>query len=201
MDSRLGAIGGQSRDGYETYPDVDALQYLGRSPPGSVQEYPVRPEDSVSMQLDVSMTARHVRGGSNIASGRPAVIFENPPEDPEAPSPQSHGVLYNWRWEMVHALVATGAITGIFTLLHNNNGSPVTQWTLSISINTVLSILVTVIMVSTWTVLSRCLGQLKFSWYKRRGQPVYDIVRLDQASRGCWGSLRLIFSIHPVYVF
>lgn len=195
MDSRLGAIGGQSHDGYETYPDVDALQYMGRSPPGSVQEYPVRPEDSVSM------TARHARGGSNIASGRPTVIFENPSEESEAPSPQSHGVLYNWRWEMVHACLAVGAIGGIFTLLYEHNGCPVTQWTHSISINTVLSILVVIIMACVWTISSRCIGQLKFSWYKRRGQPVYDIVRLDQASHGYCELLRLIFSIHPVYVF
>jgi len=190
----LRAVGGQATDGYEIYPDVDALQFMGRSPSGSVQEHPIRPEDSISM------TVGHGRRENNVVSTRPAANLEHLGEETPTLSSGTHHAIYDWKWEILDAALAIGSLSGILVLLYSYKDRPTRQWHHRITINTVLSLLTTAIAATISTLLAKCLEQLKFSWFSRKGQSLHDVVILDEASRGWPDTLRLVFSIHPVYV-
>lgn len=194
MASDSEAMNNNNEVNHGRFPDVDALQFMSRSPPGSVQESTLRPEDSVSM------TARRGRASSNIVVGLPPVILEHVDVGQTSWATPPKNVINIWKREIVGMFIACAALAGIITLLRLWSGKPTRNWTRHITINTVISILATCIRASTVVTLAEILSQLKWSWYKKKGQAVEDVVLFDRSSRGPCGALQLILSIHPMYV-
>lgn len=99
----------------------------------------------------------------------------------------------SWTWETV-AVLLNLAVTAIILLtlaLLNNKKLP--NWPLGITPNTLISILTTFSKSMLLFVVGQCLGQLKWVWFARRARPLKDIGTFDEASRGPWGSLLLIW--------
>jgi len=99
----------------------------------------------------------------------------------------------SWAWEIaavILSLVMSG-ITVLTLILIDNKKLP--DLPIGITPNTLISILTTISKSSLLFTVGQCLGQLKWVWFSRRGRPMKDMGTFDEASRGPWGSLQLIW--------
>lgn len=174
---------------YEAYPDVNALQYMDHSPPGSVRERSIRPDDSASVVARPKETEVDTQEMSQDVL---------PPRRNRQIKHAFLSVLGSWTWELVSCLIALGAIAGIFVSLRNYDSRPLRDWPYSITPNTLVSVLVTIGKAAVAIPLAEGVSQLKWSWYKEKDRALKDVARFDEASRGVFGAAKLIFWISPL---
>ncbi|KAJ2991313.1 hypothetical protein NUW58_g2557 [Xylaria curta] len=98
-----------------------------------------------------------------------------------------------WKWEIgACLLVLLSPIIAVATL-HAHAGHPLPQWPFGLSVNVLLAAYSTVVKANITFITASCIGQLGWCWFVR-GRPLYDFVQYDRASRGAWGSLRLLWT-------
>lgn len=81
--------------------------------------------------------------------------------------------------------IATGSV-----LAHYNN-KPVFDWH-GVTLNAIVSIVTTISEAMLAFALYECLGQAKWIWLSRQGQPLNDLNLIDQASRGPLGCCKIL---------
>ncbi|KAF2096287.1 hypothetical protein NA57DRAFT_79053 [Rhizodiscina lignyota] len=84
-------------------------------------------------------------------------------------------------------------MAAIVAVLRVEDKRPLTAWTFATSVNTVVSTLGTISRATLAFAISACIGQQKWNWLKRHPDRTVAFVRFDEASRGPWGSARLLF--------
>lgn len=92
----------------------------------------------------------------------------------------------------------TGAIASfaaIIFILGMYDNRLLSSWPHDVQINTVLSALATLLKGSMLVSVCACLGQLKWTWYADRGQPLQDFQIFDGASRGPLGAAQLLYRL------
>lgn len=100
--------------------------------------------------------------------------------------------------EIIFSIISIGCIAGVYGLLSAYDGKALSEWTHAVSINTVISTIVTVLKLGLMGVLSESIAQLKWSWFYRRDRKLKDMVLFDHASRaGIGGALKMVVSIAP----
>ncbi|KAI9756187.1 MAG: hypothetical protein M1815_004045 [Lichina confinis] len=126
--------------------------------------------------------------------------------DAKLASKRARGVAYhhlrstgNWRWEVASFGVAIASFTGIVAMLATVNQKPVPQWPSGLSVNAILSVLVTVMKGAIGVPVAECMSQLKWSWFKQQRKLV-DLSTLDDASKGVWGAIVLLFTWRRWYM-
>lgn len=120
------------------------------------------------------------------------------PNDNADITTQRHGrtwwaELRYWKTELMcwaAGFVCLGGIVGIFFPYHNK---PLPHLPWQVKLNTIASILATFANALLLAPVSSALGQLKWNWYCV-SRPIGHFDKLDQASRGAWGSLKMLFS-------
>lgn len=93
-------------------------------------------------------------------------------------------------------VICFAAIVGLLLALQDR---PVPDWPSGITVNAVLSVLVSVMKGATGIIVAECLSQLKWLWFKRE-QSLVDLVIWDEASRGIWGAGRLLMTRRVWYL-
>lgn len=101
---------------------------------------------------------------------------------------------WGWIWEASSVLTACGCFAGIIAMLVVLQDEPVPDWPSGITVNAILSILVTLMKGSIAVAIAECLSQLKWSWF-RKERKLVDLIIFDEASRGPWGASRMLFSV------
>lgn len=104
-----------------------------------------------------------------------------------------------WLAEILACCISIACIVAIAIMLQLHDGQPFSSWTFYFSINTVISTLGTAARASILFAISAGISQYKWVWSKRGGRLV-TFEAIDNASRGPYGSLRLIFQLHGKYV-
>ncbi|KAI0380864.1 hypothetical protein F5Y04DRAFT_271275 [Hypomontagnella monticulosa] len=104
-------------------------------------------------------------------------------------------VYVSWKWEFANCLLLLATPFIIFATLYPHDGQPLPQWPFQISANTLLSVYSMVLRASLSFIVVSCIGQLQWNWFSR-SRPLYDLVRYDNAGRGAWGSLALLWAQH-----
>jgi len=101
----------------------------------------------------------------------------------------------NWSWTMEFGCWVAGVICllGIVGVLIPFHGKPLPQLPWSVKLNTIASTLATFAAAFLMVPVSSAVGQLKWNWYCT-SRSVAHFDKLDQASRGAWGSFKLLFS-------
>ncbi|OAL52627.1 hypothetical protein IQ07DRAFT_678572 [Pyrenochaeta sp. DS3sAY3a] len=105
-------------------------------------------------------------------------------------------VLKTWWQEWSLLLVSVGLLVAITSILRHYHQQPQPSWKLGLSLNSLIAVLATLLRSSIVTVVEEVLGQTKWLWQQRR-QPVINLARFDEASRGPWGALLLLCSKIP----
>jgi len=111
---------------------------------------------------------------------------------PVARSGRRQHVFRFWRWEMAALVLAAGLVGAMYGILAHFNNREVPRWPVSINLNTLVSLFATVFRAATLAAVAEVIGQLKWTWF-RRPRSLLDLQRFDQASRGAYGSLLLLF--------
>ncbi|CAM1506555.1 Fc.00g061960.m01.CDS01 [Cosmosporella sp. VM-42] len=105
---------------------------------------------------------------------------------------QKH-VLIVWAAEIAwfcFSLVCLGAIIGVL-LAFDHQHQP--DWPLGATINSVIAFLATICRVAFTIPVIEGVSQMKWNWYRRKARPLAHLEVFDKASRGPWGSIRLLF--------
>jgi hypothetical protein len=122
-----------------------------------------------------------------------------PKANPEpASSAPPAGRLKLWYWELGSAIISCVCLALMFGVLAYMNGKSYSDWGYRVALNAVVSILVTLGKSSMLVSVAACLDQLKWTHYDRGvRQRQYQFQIFDEASRGPYGALRLLWSMTP----
>lgn len=100
-------------------------------------------------------------------------------------------VLLSWSFELLAVTVNVGALLAIILVLRREDGRPISDWSLAVTLNTVIATLGTLARTTLAFALSACVGQQKWNWLRVRSDHLAAWTRFDEASRGPWGASRL----------
>ncbi|RDW60272.1 hypothetical protein BP5796_11878 [Coleophoma crateriformis] len=107
-------------------------------------------------------------------------------------SPTKITVDGSWFREIACLLVGGASVISIIVVLAVFSDSPLPDWPLSITLNTLIALLVALANAALAVPLSSGFSQLKWVWFKQRPAPLGDMELFDEASRGSWGAARLL---------
>ena len=105
----------------------------------------------------------------------------------------------HWYWEISTFAVAILCFAAIVGLLITLNEKKMPEWPSGLSVNVVLSVLVTVMKGAIGICLADCLSQIKWSWFQHERRLI-DLVILDNASRGIWGAGQLLLTMRTWFL-
>lgn len=89
--------------------------------------------------------------------------------------------------------MAVGLVVAIVSILGHFDGQTEPDWRYSINLNTLVALLSTVVRALILVTVSEVLGQAKWLWVSQRKlRPVSHLEHFDNASRGWFGSFRLL---------
>lgn len=100
-----------------------------------------------------------------------------------------------WALEYAAMTLAITTLSGIAIVLGVYGERVSSNWTYSITINTVLSTLASIMKGTMMLSVGSCLGQLKWTWYHPRKWTLHTFQIFDSASRGPMGSLWLLYTL------
>ena len=132
-------------------------------------------------------------------------IHENGMDDLEAHSAQKHlvdiSVHGSWGLEIVSIFTSVLALAAIIGLLSHFDGHALPNWPKEITLNTLVALLTAIANASMVAPLSSGLSQLKWLHFHGKRRQLTDIELFDDASRGVYGSFRLLLLGRGEYVY
>lgn len=102
----------------------------------------------------------------------------------------------SWTLEYAALTIAVASLASIGILLGVYGEQPTSIWTHTITLNSVLSTLATVMKGSMSLPVGACLSQLKWTWYHHEKRSLLHFRLFDAASRGPMGAASLLYQIH-----
>lgn len=106
-----------------------------------------------------------------------------------------------WTFEILALAIALGSVASIIGVVFRYNGRALPDWPHEITLNALIALLATVANAAMSVCLSSGLSQAKWIRFRRSAAPLSDMEVFDEASRGSWGSLKLIATARGGYVF
>lgn len=100
---------------------------------------------------------------------------------------------YHWALEIGAIGVSISSLVAILVLLPIFENQPLASWWLPVSLNAIISVLGATSRASLAFAISACISQGKWNWFRQRHDNVMVFDRFEEASRGPWGSLRLLW--------
>ena len=101
---------------------------------------------------------------------------------------------YQWIWELCALLVSLLSLVAIVLILRLREERPLPDWPVSITINALISIFATVMSATMSVPIAAGVSQAKWSWFQQY-HALSDVEVYDQASRGPWGALKMLWNI------
>lgn len=108
---------------------------------------------------------------------------------------------YHWNIEIAAIVLSISSMVAILILLPMYEDQPLSSWPLPVSLNVIISVLGATSRASLAFAISACISQGKWNWYRKRNDSVMVFDRFEEASRGPWGSLRLLWWTKLRYVY
>ena len=103
-------------------------------------------------------------------------------------------LLRHWWLETGACFISLAAIVAVVATLYPHQGRPLPQWPYNLSINTILSIYMTILKGAVLTVIAEGIGQSKWQWFQT-SRPLDDLVTYDAATRGPLGAIALLWRL------
>ncbi|KAL3306442.1 hypothetical protein RB213_010575 [Colletotrichum asianum] len=100
---------------------------------------------------------------------------------------------YHWTLEIGAIGVSISSLVAILILLPIFQNQPLASWSLPVSLNAIISVLGATSRASLAFAISACISQGKWNWFRQRHDNVMVFDRFEEASRGPWGSFRLLW--------
>jgi hypothetical protein len=99
-----------------------------------------------------------------------------------------------WWWEIGAAILSATSVLLIVLILSMVNNEPLESWRLRIQPNSLIAVLTTIGKSSMMVVITSCISQLKWHHF-RRPQNLKHLQLMDNASRGPWGAVVMLFGL------
>jgi hypothetical protein len=110
-------------------------------------------------------------------------------------------LLKGWWPEILCCLISVVCLVALVLVLQAYDDQPLPAWSGGITLNTIVALLSTVCRTLFVVAASQALSQAKWNWFKGSPRPLTDLSVFDDASRGPWGSLKLLFTIKGRYEY
>ncbi|GAB7360670.1 hypothetical protein MBLNU230_g0549t1 [Neophaeotheca triangularis] len=106
--------------------------------------------------------------------------------------------LRDWQWEFVAAVFSLACVVAVIVLLIRFQDKALSSWEApyDMKMNTLVALLSTLSRTALIIPVASCISQLKWIHLMHSPRPLREIQTFDDASRGPWGSLGLIWRLH-----
>ncbi|OTB04701.1 hypothetical protein M426DRAFT_22592 [Hypoxylon sp. CI-4A] len=130
-----------------------------------------------------------------------ASVYPSTPPGGETPNSERHRrlsiyrSLRPWTLDIFSYCIALGLLVAIYTIISRASNKPEQDWTLSISLNTIVALLSTLYRGLLVAIAAEILSQEKWIYFWLASSPARPLSHLqtfDDASRGIWGALNLL---------
>lgn len=135
-----------------------------------------------------------------LSEDEPGVARARTPDDTRPPAstprPRQHGakeLIKAWAPEFGWIFLAIALFIALVVTLQQYDNKGLPDWPMGLTLNTLVAFLATMCRSVIIIPIAEGLSQLKWNWFASKKRPVKDLYIFDQASRGPWGSVRLIF--------
>lgn len=108
---------------------------------------------------------------------------------------------YHWALEIGAIIISISSLVAILVLLPTFENRPLASWPLPVSLNAIISVLGATSGASLAFDISACISQGKWNWFRQRNDNIMVFDRFEEASRGPWGTLRLLWWTKLRHVF
>jgi hypothetical protein len=117
---------------------------------------------------------------------------------PTAPRRHAAFTLGDWIWEFAAAVVSLGCLAAAIVVLAIYDDKSLTSWSFIFhaNLNTVIAILSTLSRTALLVPVASCISQLKWIHLASSPRSLRDFQIFDDASRGPWGALELIWRLN-----
>ncbi|KAF7518915.1 hypothetical protein G7054_g13272 [Neopestalotiopsis clavispora] len=165
--------------------DYDSTSYLA----GDVTNY--HGDDSAT-SLTESAPAMHNPSASSTHKLVQAEIVS------DITSSLAQFTLRDWQWEISASIFSLGCFAAIVGVLATYDAKSLASWNFvfGITLNTLIAILSTLSRSTLLVPVTSCISQLKWIHLVAASRPLREVQVFDDASRGPWGSLELIWKLH-----
>lgn len=99
-----------------------------------------------------------------------------------------------WCIEYISCIISVAAYVSIVLVLNRYDQKVMPSWPMGITLNTLLAFLTAVSQTCFVQPVVQGLSQMKWNWFAGKSRPLADFESFDNASRGAWGSILLVFS-------
>ncbi|KAH7305592.1 hypothetical protein B0I35DRAFT_444082 [Stachybotrys elegans] len=146
------------------------------------------PARSISIEKSAVISTKRVTEISSKLGGRPClhtarlwgIVRDNP-----------------WVWEISCLFVGFIFLSAAVTLLASINAQALSDWPLPIQPNSMISVFMAISKSALLAPVAECISQVKWIRFSSSSLPLSHFQRFDEASRGPWGSLKLL--MRPVH--
>lgn len=106
--------------------------------------------------------------------------------------------LRDWVWEIAAAVFSLTCVVAIIVVLRTHQEKSLASWhfVYDITLNTLVALLSTLSRTALIVPVASCISQLKWIHLVSSPHPLRELQIFDDASRGPWGSLELIWRLH-----
>jgi hypothetical protein len=166
---------------------TDTPQHIGRR---STLQHP--------FDYDISTEAL-IGNGSTLQPGDPATAPSNKQSNLKRPPGKRDSFsLKDWQWEFAAAGFSLVCVVAIIIVLAAYQEKPLSSWRFvyNITPNTLVALLSTLSRTALIVPVASCISQLKWIHLVSSPRPLRELQVFDDASRGPWGSLELIWKLH-----
>jgi hypothetical protein len=148
------------------------------------------------MKADRSSTRSTVYEGPDInLDGKETT----PSELPIRPGPKVESSVSWWMFEAVAWILSAVTLAVIIITVAMTDGKPLPTWPMNVTLNSFVSFMSTLMKAAATVPVAECISQLKWLWFRKAGA-VRDIQTFDEASRGTWGSAKLLVFTRGIHL-
>ncbi|KAL2211302.1 hypothetical protein CC79DRAFT_194693 [Sarocladium strictum] len=98
-----------------------------------------------------------------------------------------------WATELIWCLLSVILLMGLVMVLSTFDNRPLPKLPLGLTLNTIVAILATASRAVTVFLIGQGISQMKWNQYVGTERPLINLHVFDEASRGPWGSLQMVF--------
>ncbi|KAK6823461.1 hypothetical protein PG987_013718 [Apiospora arundinis] len=130
--------------------------------------------------------------------------YPDTPHEPASPFPHdvkppasssAHRSVFWWYTEFAWLLIGFLGLAGVLAVLGMYDKKPTPRWPLGITINSLIALLTSLSRLAFMVPLVQGMSQLKWVWFSSKPRSLSDFQLYDEASRGPWGGLKILFKL------
>lgn len=104
-----------------------------------------------------------------------------------------NSLVRSWGWEILAVIGSASCLAALVGLLLGYDGKPIFTWH-GVTLNSIVSLLSTASKAALLFAVAELISQWKWILFTDHARPLMDFERIDSASRGLLGSLRVMWS-------